>query len=73
VVDVDDPARAAAVAQSVPGARAVSITAAGLTLELIGTPRSALVRALVEAGLSVERVAPRRGLEEAFLALVGES
>ncbi|MFZ0161777.1 MAG: ATP-binding cassette domain-containing protein, partial [Kineosporiaceae bacterium] len=41
VVDVDDPARAAAVAQSVPGARAVSITAAGLTLELIGTPRSA--------------------------------
>lgn len=80
VVDIGDAAngrradieRAFAVAQAVPGAREVSRTSSGLTLELIGTPRSALVRALVEAGLDVERVAPRRGLEEAFLALVGE-
>lgn len=41
-------------------------------LRLVGTPRAGLVRALVEAGLQVERVAPRRGLEEAFLAVVGE-
>ncbi len=80
VVDIGDAAngrhadieRAFAVAQAVPGSREVSRTSSGLTLELIGTPRSALVRALVEAGLDVERVAPRRGLEEAFLALVGE-
>lgn len=65
-------ARAGDVAASVPGAREVTTTASGLTLELIGTPRAVLVRALVEAGLEVERVAPRRGLEEAFLALIGE-
>ncbi len=73
VVDVDDPERAAAVAEGLPGARDVRQTPSGLTLELVGVPRSALVRTLVEAGLSVERIAPRRGLEEAFLALVGES
>ncbi len=72
VVDVDDPVRAAAVAGGVPGARDVEVTAQGLVLRLVGTPRAALVRALVEAGIQVDRVAPRRGLEEAFLALVGE-
>ncbi len=73
LVDVDDPVRAAAVAEGLPGARDVRQTPSGLTLELVGVPRSTLVRALVEAGLSVERITPRRGLEEAFLALVGES
>jgi ABC-2 type transport system ATP-binding protein len=72
VVDVDDPARAADVARGVPGAQQVAVTASGLTLQLVGTPRGVLVRALVEAGLSVDKVAPQRGLEEAFLALVGE-
>ncbi|MGN6332117.1 MAG: hypothetical protein ACTHOD_10745, partial [Motilibacteraceae bacterium] len=43
-----------------------------LVLRLVGTPRAELVRALVEAGLQVDRVAPQRGLEEAFLTLVGE-
>jgi ABC-2 type transport system ATP-binding protein len=44
-----------------------------MTLELVGTARSELVRALVDAGLAVDRVTPRRGLEQAFLALVGEA
>ncbi len=72
VVDVDDPRRAAEVAATVPGAGDVEVNGAGLVLRLVGTPRAELVRALVEAGVQVDRVAPRRGLEEVFLALVGE-
>jgi ABC-2 type transport system ATP-binding protein len=75
VVDVDDPARAAEVAALVPGVRDVQASSNGhgqLVLRLVGTPRAELVRALVEAGLQVDRVAPQRGLEEAFLTLVGE-
>ncbi len=73
LVDVDDAVRAAAVASRVSGARSIEIVNGAMTLELVGTPRSELVRALVEAGLAVDRVTPRRGLEQAFLALVGES
>ncbi|MGN6242648.1 MAG: alpha/beta fold hydrolase [Motilibacteraceae bacterium] len=75
VVDVDDAARAAEVAALVPGVRDVQASSNGhgqLVLRLVGTPRAELVRALVEAGLQVDRVAPQRGLEEAFLTLVGE-
>jgi ABC-2 type transport system ATP-binding protein len=72
VVDVDDPVRAADVAATVPGARNVELTGTGLVLQLVGTPRAQLVRALVEAGLQVDRVTPLHGLEEAFLALVGQ-
>jgi ABC-2 type transport system ATP-binding protein len=73
VVDVDDPPRAAEVAASLDGAREVATTPTGITLKLVGTPRSELVRVLVADGLAVDRIAPQRGLEEAFLALVGES
>jgi len=72
VVDVDDPARAAEVAAGVPGAQDIEVTPTGLALSLLGTPRSVLVKALVDAGLGVDRVSPQRGLEQAFLALVGE-
>ena len=72
VVDVDDPARAAQVAAAVPGVHEVELTPTGVVLRMTGTPKGELVRALVGAGLAVERVAPQRGLEEAFLALVGE-
>jgi len=47
--------------------------------ELLRLPRARdgtrheLVRALVDARIEVDRITPRRGLEEAFLALVGES
>ncbi|WP_027342420.1 alpha/beta fold hydrolase [Hamadaea tsunoensis] len=44
-----------------------------LIVELGEAPRSAVVAALVRAGVGVDRVAPRRRLEDAFLALVGES
>ena len=73
VLDTSDPARAATVATGVAGAQDVAITDTGITLKLLGTPRAELVRELVGAGVDIERLAPQRGLEEAFLALVGES
>jgi ABC-2 type transport system ATP-binding protein len=72
VVDVSEPARAATVASLLPGAQDVAVTDTGISLRLLAGGRADLVRALVAAGLDVERVAPQRGLEEAFLALVGE-
>jgi len=44
-----------------------------LVVDLGDVPRSDAVGALVRAGVGVDRVAPRRRLEDAFLALVGES
>ncbi|GAC1326616.1 MAG: CocE/NonD family hydrolase [Mycobacteriales bacterium] len=73
VVDVDDPDRAATVAGGLAGVHAVSTTAAGVVLELNGIARGELVRALVAAGLAVDRVAPQRRLEEVFLDLINES
>jgi len=43
----------------------------GLVVDLDGTPRTEVVAALVRAGVGVDRVVPRRRLEDAFLALVG--
>jgi ABC-2 type transport system ATP-binding protein len=73
VVDVDDPPRAVGVARDLPGARDVRATPTGMTLTLVGTPRAELVRALVDARVDVDRITPQHGLEEAFLALVGEN
>ena len=41
--------------------------------DLEGTGRAVALQALVEAGIAVESFTPRRRLEDAFLALVGES
>ena len=45
--------------------------ARGLVVDLNGTARTEVVAALVRAGVGVDRVVPRRRLEDAFLALVG--
>src|SRR5256714_1017284 len=42
-----------------------------LVVDLDGTSRADAVAALVHAGVGVDRVVPRRRLEDAFLALVG--
>jgi ABC-2 type transport system ATP-binding protein len=42
-----------------------------VVVELDGVPRAEVVAALVRAGVGVDRVVPRRRLEDAFLALVG--
>lgn len=47
--------------------------ATGLIVEMNGTPRADLVASLVKAGVGVDRVVPRRRLEDAFLALVGDN
>jgi ABC-2 type transport system ATP-binding protein len=44
-----------------------------LVVELGEISRSAAISALVQAGVGIDRVAPRRRLEDAFLALVGTS
>lgn len=44
-----------------------------LVVEVDGRSRAEVVAALVGAGVGVERVAPRRRLEDAFLAMVGAS
>ncbi len=69
--DVSDPAAATEVLQRA-GVRTVTGEANGtLVVDLDGTPRSDAVAALVRAGVGVDRVVPRRRLEDAFLALVG--
>ena len=45
----------------------------GLVADLDGTSRAAALQALIEAGIEVDQFTPRRRLEDAFLALVGES
>ncbi|MGX6603691.1 alpha/beta fold hydrolase [Micromonosporaceae bacterium Da 78-11] len=45
----------------------------GLIVDMNGTPRAEMVASLVRAGVDVDRVVPRRRLEDAFLALVGDN
>ncbi|MBB2945783.1 ABC-2 type transport system ATP-binding protein [Actinoplanes lutulentus] len=45
----------------------------GLIVDMNGTARSELVASLVTAGIGVDRLVPRRRLEDAFLALVGDN
>jgi ABC-2 type transport system ATP-binding protein len=53
------------------GVRSVAPDGEGLVVDVNGTPRADVVAALVNAGVGVDRVMPRRRLEDAFLALVG--
>jgi ABC-2 type transport system ATP-binding protein len=69
--DVSDPVAATEVLNR-SGARSVSGEGNGtLIADLNGASRSEVVAALVRAGVGVDRVAPRRRLEDAFLSLVG--
>ncbi len=72
-VEVDDPARAAAVLRNVDGVlgvQPVDLSNHHLVVELDGIPRADIVRALVLAEVAVETVMPRRRLEDAYLSLV---
>jgi ABC-2 type transport system ATP-binding protein len=69
---VDDPARAAQLLGEATGVRSVEVEGPTVHADLNGMPRSAAVDRLVRAGISVESAGPRRRLEDAFLALVGE-
>jgi len=79
-LEVSDVSAARAVLDSLVGVAAtgaVEPAAAGeggtLVVDVNGTPRSEVVAELVRAGVGVDRVVPRRRLEDAFLALVGEN
>jgi ABC-2 type transport system ATP-binding protein len=84
-IEVSDVTAARAVLDGLAGVRALGPAAAdggaagddaaggGLVVDVDGTPRSEVVAELVRAGVGVDRVVPRRRLEDAFLALVGES
>jgi ABC-2 type transport system ATP-binding protein len=67
----DDADRAAAVLTGLPGVT-VERTDEGLVADLDGTSRARALQALVAAGIAVDAFTPRRRLEDAFLALVGE-
>jgi ABC-2 type transport system ATP-binding protein len=63
--------RAIALLEGLPGVSAAR-TDEGLVAELDGYGRAAALQALVGAGIGVDQFTPRRRLEDAFLALVGE-
>jgi ABC-2 type transport system ATP-binding protein len=70
VSDVD------AAAEVLAGLNVRSVTpdgTSGLIVDMNGTPRAEVVASLVRAGVGVDRVVPRRRLEDAFLALVGDN
>jgi len=69
---VDAPERAAEVLGGLAGVVSVEVDGTAVHAELNGTPRGSAVRALVDAGVDVRSVGPRRRLEDAFLQLVGE-
>jgi ABC-2 type transport system ATP-binding protein len=69
--EVDDVETARQVLGTLPGVGAVTEESPGISVELDGAVRSALVAALVNAGVAVETVTARHQLEDAFLGLVG--
>lgn len=73
LADDADTGRAVAVLSALPGVGTVERTDEGLVVDLGPTGRAAALTALVEAGVGVEQLTPRRRLEDAFLSLVGES
>jgi ABC-2 type transport system ATP-binding protein len=70
-LDVSDVDGATTVLAGLGGVRSVEQVDGGLVVDVNGTPRAEVVAALVRAGVGVDRVVPRRRLEDAFLALVG--
>ena len=73
LLDVSDPAAAEKVLRDA-GARQIRPQGSRtLVCDLDGIDRGRIVGALVGAGIAVERVAPSRRLEDAFLDLVGDS
>jgi ABC-2 type transport system ATP-binding protein len=72
-IDVSDVPAASKVLSGL-GVRSVTPDgASGLIVDMNGTPRTEVVASLVRAGVGVDRVVPRRRLEDAFLALVGDN
>ncbi|WP_229404806.1 alpha/beta fold hydrolase [Micromonospora sp. NBRC 110038] len=71
--DVTDPDAARDVLGRLAGVTVLPDAEGQLVVDTNGTARSEVVAELVRAGIGVDRVVPRRRLEDAFLALVGEN
>jgi ABC-2 type transport system ATP-binding protein len=71
--DVTDPDAARDVLGRLDGVTVLPDPEGNLVVDTNGTARSEVVAELVRAGIGVDRVVPRRRLEDAFLALVGEN
>jgi ABC-2 type transport system ATP-binding protein len=69
--EVTDVPAAREVLGGIDGVRSVAPDGSGLMVDIDGTARTDVVAALVKAGVGVDRVVPRRRLEDAFLTLVG--
>jgi ABC-2 type transport system ATP-binding protein len=69
--EVSDVPAATEVLDGLDGIRSFAPDGTGLMVDIDGTPRTDVVAALVRAGVGVDRVVPRRRLEDAFLTLVG--
>ncbi|MDQ4037619.1 MAG: alpha/beta fold hydrolase [Actinomycetota bacterium] len=72
LLGVDDRPAARALLSSIEGIRQLEDDDDGLIVDLDGYPRGKVVSRLVSAGIGVERVVPRRRLEDAFISLVEE-
>jgi ABC-2 type transport system ATP-binding protein len=68
--EVTDIPAATLVLDRLNGVRSVAADGTGLVVDIDGTPRTDVVAALVQAGVGVDKVVPRRRLEDAFLQLV---
>ena len=62
--------RAVSVLRGLSGIDSVHTNADGVQVQPNGVPASAVVAALVGAGVPVDRIGPSRRLEDAFLALI---
>jgi ABC-2 type transport system ATP-binding protein len=70
MVGTPEPERAVAVLRAMDGIEGAEPHPDGVLVRHDGVPPSAVVAALVGAGVPVERVGPSRRLEDAFLALI---
>jgi len=70
LVGTTEADRAVSVLRGLNGIDSVHAHADGVQVQPNGVPASAVVAALVGAGIPVDRVGPGRGLEDAFLALI---
>ena len=70
MVGTPEPERAVTVLRAMAGIDGAEAHPDGVLVHHDGVPASAVVAALVGAGVPVERVGPSRRLEDAFLALI---
>jgi ABC-2 type transport system ATP-binding protein len=70
MVGTSEPEHAVAVLRELEGIDGAESHPDGVLVHHDGVPPSAVVAALVGAGVPVERVGPSRRLEDAFLALI---